>query len=448
MSALYHAMAQANVLGGVLLDNSRWPDVAELLVAEDFHGRDHQDVWRSFLALDENGVALDMVTVSAHLKKTTGNDRLALVAGLMNDTVSAANIEHYAGIVRDYAIRRQAVQVAGVMVEKAKSITDGKEILDDAEARLLAISEARAGSSMKRLDQLMPAFVDGLEARFARDGSIIGRPTGFDEFDRMTSGLQPGSLVIIAGRPSMGKTALALNMAQHVAIHEQSPTVVFSLEMPSEDLMQRLHASGASIPLTLIRNGQLEDYHWPKLTSFIQIAKDAPLYIDDAPAMGVMDIRTRARRLHRQSPLGLIVVDYLQLMGSQTSDNRVGELGNITRGLKSLAKELSVPVIALSQLNRSLEQRRDKRPLMSDLRESGAIEQDADLIVFIYRDEVYDKESTWKGVAEIIIGKQRQGPVGTMHLDFQGHYARFCNRVGELPGQQETGFTGGYDGGY
>ena len=447
MSALYHPLAQSSVLGGVMLDNSRFPDVAELLTAEDFHGRDDQAIWNIFVLLDVDSKPLDYLTVTAQLKKTTGHDRLAYVAELIQNTPTAGNIVHYAEIVRDYSIRRQMVAEGSLMIEQAKKYKDGHEILDRAETRLLAIGEARSGSSLKQLNQLLPAFVDGIETRFAHDGSIVGLPTGYDDFDHMTSGLQGADLVIVAGRPSMGKTAFALNISEHVAINQQRPVAVFSLEMPSEQLVWRIAASNGVIPLSLIRNGKLEDHHWPLLTSFIGRANQAPLYIDDAPAMSVMDIRARARRLHRQAPLAMIVVDYLQLMGNQTSDNRVGELGNITRGLKSLAKELSVPVVVLSQLNRSLEQRRDKRPMLSDLRESGAIEQDADLIVFIYRDEVYDKDSNYKGIAEIIIGKQRQGPVGTCYLDFQGHLARFSNRTGDLPGEEETGFTGGYHGG-
>jgi replicative DNA helicase len=350
---------------------------------------------------------------------------------LAKNTPSAANIKAYAGIVRERALLRQLIRVSGEIADKAfqPAGLSSEQILDVAEQRVFEIAELRAKQSGPRaIKPLLASAVDKIDELFTSGEPITGLPTGFDDLDDKSSGLQAGDLVIVAGRPSMGKTTFAMNVCENAAIKSGKPVLVFSMEMPAESLVMRMLSSLGRIDQTRIRSGKLEEEDWPRLNSAISLLSEQKLFIDDTPALSPMEVRARARRVYREcGELGLILVDYLQLMQVPGAESRVAEISEISRMLKALAKELNVPLIALSQLNRSLEQRPNKRPVMSDLRESGAIEQDADLIAFIYRDEVYNEDSPDKGVAEIIIGKQRNGPTGTIRLAFLGRFTKFEN---------------------
>jgi replicative DNA helicase len=352
---------------------------------------------------------------------------------LVTNTPSAANINAYAKIVRERSVLRQLIQVSNDIADSAYQPEGRKisELLDDAEKKVFDIADqgSRGNKGFAGMKELLTKAVERIDFLFTQDNPITGVPTGFDDFDDKTSGLQKSDLVIIAGRPSMGKTTFAMNVAENAAIKGQVPVAVFSMEMPGEQLAMRMMSSLGRIDQHKVRTGKLEDDDWPRLTSAVGILSEAPIYIDDTPGLTPTELRARARRMAREHGLGLIVIDYLQLMqgSGNAKENRTAEISEISRSLKGLAKELNVPVIALSQLNRGLEQRPNKRPVMSDLRESGAIEQDADIIIFIYRDEVYNEESPDKGVAEIIIGKQRNGPIGTTRLAFLGKYTRFEN---------------------
>ena len=353
------------------------------------------------------------------------------------DTPSAANITAYADIVRDRSVLRQLIHI-GTQISDSAFNTEGRdtsELLENAERQVFQIAEQRQrgqGGGFVPIKSLLANAIDKIETLFEQEGAITGAGTGFTDFDELTSGLQPADLIIVAGRPSMGKTTIAMNMAENIALKGNKPVAVFSMEMPGDSLAMRMMSSLGRIDQHKVRTGKLEEDDWPRLTSAINLLAGTQLFIDDSPALSPTEVRARARRLAREhGQLGLIVVDYLQLMQSPSSgDNRVQQISDISRGLKALAKELNVPVVALSQLNRNLEQRPNKRPVMSDLRDSGAIEQDADLIVFVYRDEVYNEDSADKGIAEIIIGKQRNGPLGTVRLTFLGQYTRFENFTG------------------
>lgn len=356
---------------------------------------------------------------------------------LAKDTPSAANIRAYADIVHERSIFRQLIEVGTDIAGSAFNPEgrESKELLDDAERRVFKIAEqgSRAEAGFKGIKQLLTTTVAQIDKLFEQEGTLTGVTTGFKDFDEQTSGLQKGDLVIVAGRPSMGKTTFSMNIAENAAIAQGISVAIFSMEMPAESLAMRMISSMGRIDQHRLRTGQLHDEDWPRITSAVSLLSEAKVFIDDTPALSPTDLRARARRLKREHGLGLIVIDYLQLMQvAGTSENRTNEISEISRGLKALAKELEVPVIALSQLNRSLEQRPNKRPVMSDLRESGAIEQDADLIVFIYRDEVYNDESPDKGCAEIIVGKQRNGPIGTTRLTFLGQYTKFENFTPEM----------------
>jgi replicative DNA helicase len=356
---------------------------------------------------------------------------------LAKDTPSAANITAYADIVRDRSVLRQLIHI-GTQISDSAFNTEGRdtaELLENAERQVFQIAEQRQrgqGGGFIPIKSLLANAVDKIETLFEQEGAITGAGTGFTDFDELTSGLQPADLIIVAGRPSMGKTTIAMNIAENIALKGNMPVAVFSMEMPGDSLAMRMMSSLGRIDQHKVRTGKLDDDDWPRLTSAINLLAGTQLFIDDSPALSPTEVRARARRLAREhGQLGLIVVDYLQLMQSPSSgDNRVQQISDISRGLKALAKELNVPVVALSQLNRNLEQRPNKRPVMSDLRDSGAIEQDADLIVFVYRDEVYNEDSNDKGIAEIIIGKQRNGPLGTVRLTFLGQYTRFENFTG------------------
>jgi len=424
--------AEQAVIGGLLLDNRAWENIADKLVDEDFYRFDHRLLFSAIRELESRNEPFDAVTLSQCLEK---NDQLDQAGGLLylgrlaKDTPSAANIVAYANIVREKSVLRQLI--TGYVPEGR----DSKELLDSAEKKVFQIAEqgARGEGGFQDMKALLSKTVDKIDHLFNSDGGITGVSTGFDKFDEMTTGLQEADLVIVAGRPSMGKTTFAMNIAENAAIGDKLPVAVFSMEMPGDSLAMRMISSLGRVDQHHIRTGNLTDEDWARITSAIHILSEAKIFIDDTPAMSPNEIRARARRLKRQHGLGLIVIDYLQLMQVHGgSENRATEISEISRSLKAMAKELKVPVIALSQLNRSLEQRPDKRPVMSDLRESGAIEQDADLIVFIYRDEVYNDDSPQKGVAEIIIAKQRNGPIGKSLLTFLGKYTKFENYIPEM----------------
>ena len=434
--------AESSVLGGLLLDNGAWDRVGDLLVDGDFYRHEHQLVYAAIGALINASKPADVITVFEHLQNQ-GHAQAVGGLGYLNSLAqyvpSASNIRRYAEIVRERSILRKLVSASDEIATAAFN-PKGKQvdkILDEAEQKIFNIGEE--GSRMKQgfqsMDSLVVELLDRVQEMADNPNDITGVPTGFHDLDRMTSGLQPGDLVVLAARPSMGKTAFAINIAEHVALNEGLPVAVFSMEMGASQLAVRIVGSIGRINQGHLRTGKLTDDEWPRLTEAIERLRTVSLHIDETPGLTPSELRANARRLARQcGKLGLIVVDYLQLMSGSSSDggdNRATELGEISRGLKMLAKELQCPVIALSQLNRSVEQRTDKRPMMSDLRESGAIEQDADIIMFIYRDEYYTKDACKEpGVAEIIIGKQRNGPTGTVKLAFLNMLTRFESLAG------------------
>lgn len=431
--------AEQSVLGGLMLDNQTWDSIADKVVEGDFYRKDHRMIFRAIEKLAEKQDPFDVITLSEALASAGQLNEvggLAYLGTLAKDTPSAANIAAYATIVRDKSVLRQLIHVGTDISDSAFNPEgrDTSELLENAERQVFQIAEQRqrGQGGFTSIKSLLAQAVDKIEMLYEQEGNITGASTGFNDFDEMTSGLQPSDLIIVAGRPSMGKTTIAMNMAENVAIKGDKPVAVFSMEMPGDSLAMRMMSSLGRIDQHKIRTGKLDDDEWPRLTSAINLLAETKLFIDDTPALTPTEVRSRARRLMREhGQLGLIVLDYLQLMQSPASgDNRVQQISDISRGLKALAKELNVPVIALSQLNRNLEQRPNKRPVMSDLRESGGIEQDADVIVFVYRDEVYNPDSAEKGVAEIIIGKQRNGPIGTVRLTFLGQYTRFENFAG------------------
>ncbi|MHB8535447.1 MAG: replicative DNA helicase [Sulfuricaulis sp.] len=435
--------AEQSVLGGLLLDNQSWDRIADIITADDFYRREHRIIYNAVTSLCEESSPADVVTVSEWLERSgelEGAGGLSYLGSLANNTPGVANIVAYAAIVRESSVMRELARAASD-IGNAVYTPEGRsanELLDLAEKRIFDISEkGHRRGEFQPLNTLLGKAVDRIDELFRSKSSITGVATGFTDLDEMTSGLQASDLIIIAGRPSMGKTSLAMNMAENAAVGHKIPVAVFSMEMPGTQLALRMMASLGRINAHRVRTGKLDDDDWPRLTSAVSLLNEAPIFIDDSPALTPMELRARARRLKREHGLGLIIIDYLQLMQSteRTDENRATEISNITRALKGLAKELEVPVIAMSQLNRSVESRTDKRPVMSDLRESGAIEQDADVILFIYRDEVYNKDSPVKGTAEIIIGKQRNGPIGDVRLTFLGEYTRFENYT-----------TAGYDG--
>ena len=430
--------AEQSVLGGLLLDNAAFDKIADLVGENDFYRDEHKRIYRQIRKLLEQSKPVDVITVAESLDlagegSETGG--LAYLGELAANTPSAANIRRYAEIVRERAILRQLVTAGDEIAGSAFNPLgrDPKQLLDEAEAKVFAIAEGgfRHQTGFQHINPLLTQVVERIQELHDRDNpsDITGVPTGYHDLDAKTSGLQPGDLLIVAGRPSMGKTSFALNMAEHVAIEVGLPVAVFSMEMGGAQLAMRMLSSVGRLDAHRVRTGRLNDDEWSRLTFALGKMHEAPLYIDETPALNPIDLRARARRLHRQcGKLGLIVIDYLQLMSSAgQGENRATEISEISRSLKGLAKELNVPVMALSQLNRSLEQRPNKRPVMSDLRESGAIEQDADVIMFIYRDEVYNPDTPDKGSAEIIIGKQRNGPIGMVRLTFLGEYTRFEN---------------------
>ncbi len=430
--------AEQAVLGGLMLSTEAWDKVADRITEGDFYRRDHALIFRAIGELSNKSMPADAVTLgewfeAQGIAELVGGSRYILE--LANTTPSAANIAAYADIVREKSVLRQLID-AGTEIAGDAFVPEGRsshELLETAEQKVFRIAEAgaRGRKGFVSMGAAVKEAFAQLQHRYENRGAVTGLATGLRDFDDMTAGLQPSDLIILAARPSMGKTALALNMAEYAAIKGKKAVAVFSMEMSASQLAFRLISSLGRINQQHLRTGELEDADWPRVTSAIQLLKDAKIFIDDTPALSPGELRARARRLKREHDLGLIVIDYLQLMAVPgTRENRATEISEISRSLKALAKELNVPVIALSQLNRSLEQRTDKRPVMADLRESGAIEQDADVIVFIYRDDYYNKDSKEPGVAEIIIGKQRNGPIGTVKLTFLGRHTRFENYAG------------------
>lgn len=433
--------AEQSVLGGLLLDNAAWDRIADLLGPEDFYRFDHRLIFQHIARLINASRPADVITVYESLSGIGKADEvggLSYLNALAQNTPSAANIRHYAQIVRDRSVLRRLItvsdEIAGLAFQPQGR--EVKKILDEAESRIFSIAEegARGVQGFSEIRPLLKQVVERVDELYNRENKndVTGVPTGFLDLDRKTSGLQPGDLIIVAGRPSMGKTAFSVNIGEHVAIESGLPVAIFSMEMSGTQLAMRMIGSVGRLDQHKLRTGQLAEDDWPRLTYAIQKMNDAQIYIDETPALSSDSLRSAARRLARQcGKLGLIIVDYLQLMSPNSAgENRSTEIGEMSRGLKALAKELACPVIALSQLNRSVEQRPNKRPQMSDLRESGSIEQDADLILFIYRDEVYNPDSPDKGTAEIIIAKQRNGPIGEVRLTFSGQYTKFDNYSG------------------
>ncbi|ARM34847.1 replicative DNA helicase [Legionella longbeachae] len=426
--------AEQSIIGGLMLDNQVWDKICHKLCETDFYRTEHRILFRAISALAKKDQPFDVVTL---LDALTSHNELDDAGGeaylfeLANNTPSVANISAYAEIVREKSVQRQLIAVATEIADSAYNPAGREvpELLDLAETKVFAIGEQTGGDGgPENIKSILVRAVEKIDALYHNGDAITGLATGLSDLDEMTSGLQPSDLVIVAGRPSMGKTTLVMNMAEHAAIKSGKPVLVFSMEMPSDSLAMRMMSSLGRIDQHKIRTGKLDDDDWPRVTSAVHMLSEAPLFIDDTPALSPGEMRARARRLAKEhGSVGLIVVDYLQLMKVPgfNAENRTAEISEISRSLKSLAKELQVPVIALSQLNRSLEQRADKRPVMSDLRESGAIEQDADLICFIYRDEVYYEDSPDKGTAEIIVAKQRNGPIGKVRVAFIGKYTRF-----------------------
>lgn len=427
--------AEQALLGGLMLDNSTWDRVADRVGEDDFYRPDHRLIFSAIRDLAERREPCDAVTISEYLdSRSELNDAggLAYLGTLVKDTPSAANVVDYAGIIRERALLRDLIRTGNEIASSAYH-TEGRpisELVDSAERQVFEIAERgkRRGSGFVRLREVLNDAVDRLDVLHQSGGMLTGVATGFNKLDDLTAGLQAGDLIIVAGRPSMGKTTLAMNVAENVALGLSQPTAIFSMEMSVDQLAFRLISSLGRVDQSRLRTGRFGDDDWKRINGAIQQMSQAPIFIDDTPAMTPTEVRARARRLQREHGLSLIVVDYLQLMQvAGNTENRATEISAISRSLKALARELSVPIIALSQLNRSVEQRTDKKPVMSDLRESGAIEQDADVILFIYREEVYDKNTPRAGIADINIAKQRNGPTGEFSLTFLGKYTRFEN---------------------
>ncbi|WP_255536708.1 replicative DNA helicase [Polynucleobacter sp. 80A-SIGWE] len=442
--------AEQSLLGGLLIDNTAWDRLGGVLTDKDFYRPEHALIYKVIQRLVGDNHPADVITVHEAVKSEQGGDLVGIdyLNSLAQSTPSAANIKGYADIVRDRSILRRLIEVSDNIVNSA-FVPEGRSVrtlLDEAESRILQIGEEGSRKAdYLEIEPLLKTVVARIDELYNRQGGsdITGIATGFIDLDKQTSGLQKGDLVIVAGRPSMGKTAFALNIAENVALAEGLPVVVFSMEMSGEQLAARLLGSVGRVDQGRMRTGKLQDDEWPRVTDAIARLSNTQILIDETGALSSLELRARARRIARNfgGTLGLVVIDYLQLMSGSGSENRATEISEISRSLKSLAKELQCPVVALSQLNRGLEQRPNKRPIMSDLRESGAIEQDADLIMFIYRDEVYHPDTTQdKGMAEIIIGKQRNGPIGTVRLSWQGPYTKFDNLAMGSVGYSSGGY--------
>ena len=429
--------AEQAVIGGLLIDTLAWDQVGDLITAEDFYRPDHQLIFAALAELIAHGKPADVVTASGQLERSGRLEDaggLSYLGTLARDTPTAANVRAYAEIVRERSLLRRLIS-AGRAITAAALANDGRaarDLVDEAEKQVFQIAEQSTGrrDGAVKVSTLLPQLIDKIDAWHSDPTSMRGLPTGFADFDRKTGGLRPGDLVIVAGRPSMGKTTLAMNIAEYAAVNPgtRSSVAIFSMEMPAEQLLTRMLSSIGGVPLNGIRSGQISDEDWVRVTAATSQLSEAKIFIDESPSLTPTELRARARRVAREHGLDLVVVDYLQLMQVPgTKENRATEIAEISRGLKALAKELQVPVIALSQLNRGVEQRTEKKPVMSDLRESGAIEQDADMILLIYREEVYDKNTPKRGIAEIDLAKHRNGEIGMFMLTFQGQYSRFAN---------------------
>ena len=431
--------AEQAILGGLMIDQEAWEKISDFIVESDFCRKDHQKIFSAISRLNQNGHPCDVVTVSEDLNKE-GNledaGGLEYLALLTNETPGAANIVAYSKILRERSTLRALIS-AGNKISGGAYSTDGRgseELLDEAQRLVFEISErgSRGESGFKSVKKILPDTMKRINVLHKTEGDITGIPTGYRKLDKYTAGLQNQDLIIIAGRPSMGKTSLAVNIAENAAIGSKIPTAIFSMEMSSEQLMFRMISSLGRVDSSHLRTGNFHDEDWLRINTAVQLMSDAPLYIDDTPAMTPIEVRARARRLKREHGLGLIILDYIQLMHvSGSKENRATEISEISRSLKALAKELKIPIIVLSQLNRAVDSRTDKRPILSDLRESGAIEQDADLIVFLFREEEYNPNTPRKGIADIKIAKQRNGPTGDFQLTFIGRYTKFENYSSE-----------------
>jgi replicative DNA helicase len=424
--------AEQSVLGGILIENGAIHKVMEVLTPDDFYREAHQKIYNSLLDLSERDEPADLITLTNELRKKDQLDSIggaSYVASLIDTIPTAANIGYYARIVKEKSILRKLIETAtDIVTQGYQDREDVEGLLDEAERAIFQIAENRVRPSFYPIREIVKSSFKTLEKLYEKKELITGIPSGFKDLDLMTAGFQPSDLIIVAGRPSMGKTALCLNISQYAAIEKKVPVAIFSLEMSKEQLVLRMLCSEARVEGTRIRTGFLSESDWPKLTLAAGNLSDAPIFIDDSPALTILELRAKARRLKGEHGLGMLVVDYLQLMRGRTMiENRQQEISEISRSLKALAKELNLPVIAVSQLSRRSESREDKRPQMSDLRESGAIEQDADLILFIYRDEVYNRseENPSRGKAEVIIGKQRNGPTGRVELAFLDKFTMF-----------------------
>ena len=428
--------AEQSVLGGLMIASEVWDSVADMVGEGDFFRPEHRRIFACMTHLVAQEQPIDVVTLAETLARNSELDKVggtAYLAEIASNTPSVANIRAYAQAVRERAIFRSLISAANAIADTSFN-PEGRssdEVLDEAERRIMQIAEERPKSGgLEPINPLLKQAVDKIDELFNNDEAITGLSTGFEKLDEMTSGLQKSDLVIVAARPSMGKTTFAMNLVENALLRYDQPILVFSMEMPANQLMMRMLSSVGKIDQTRVRSGKLEEEDWPKLSAAVSKLKDRPLYIDDTPALTPTEVRSRARKVLREhGSIGMIMLDYLQLMqvAGRSGEGRTAEISEISRSLKGIAKEFDCPVVALSQLNRALEQRPNKRPVNSDLRESGAIEQDADVIMFIYRDEVYNEETQDKGVAEIIIGKQRNGPIGTARLGFIGKFTRFEN---------------------
>ncbi|MDN4592575.1 replicative DNA helicase [Polycladomyces subterraneus] len=423
--------AEQAVLGAILIDPSSLVTVTERLRPEDFYRQGHQRLFQVMIELSERGEPLDLVTITSELQDRKLLEEVggvSYLAELAEVVPTSANVEYYARIVEEKAILRRLIRTATQIASAGYSGgAEVAEILDEAEKQILDISQRRHRNGFVPIRDILIETYEHIEKLHYKKGELTGIPTGYTDLDRMTSGLQPSDLIIIAARPSMGKTAFALNLAQNVAIRSKLPVAIFNLEMSAPQLVMRMLAAEGNIDAQAFRTGNLTEEDWEKLTMAISTLSEAPIFIDDTPGVTVFDIRSKLRRLQAEHGLGLVLIDYLQLISGRGGESRQQEISEISRSLKLMARELNVPVIALSQLSRAVEQRQDKRPMLSDLRESGSIEQDADVVAFLYRDDYYNEDSEKKNILEVIIGKQRNGPVGKVELLFLKNYNKFLS---------------------
>lgn len=424
--------AEQAVLGAILLDNDVITDVVELLKPEDFYRESHSIIYRTILELYDKNQPVDLITVTDELNQRKLLDKVggaAYLTSLVAGVTSISNVQHYCKIIEEKAVMRRLIVASSEIMDAGYSESDDVEgILDIAEQKIFDIAQSRNRQPFTPIKDILIETIDRIDELYKNKGKIIGLPSGFVDLDMKTSGFQPSDLILIAARPSMGKTAMAMNIVEYVAIKQKVPVMVFSLEMSKQQLTQRLLCSLSMVDSHKLRMGDLTEEDWPKLAAAVGILSEAPIYIDDTPAITTMEMRAKCRRLKLEKGLGLVVIDYLQLMQSnKKAESRQQEVSEISRSLKALAREIDVPVIALSQLSRAPETRSDHRPMLSDLRESGSIEQDADIVMFLYRDDYYNPETDKKNIAEVIIAKQRNGPTGTVELAWLGQYTKFAN---------------------